>query len=40
VPPPFILGRGHRRLAPHIYTDQEIGDLLTMSDRLTPLGKC
>ena len=38
VPPPFILGRGHRRLAPHIYTDQEIGDLLTMSDRLTPLG--
>jgi integrase/recombinase XerC len=28
VPPPFILGRGHRRLAPHIYTDQEIRDLL------------
>ena len=22
VPPPFILGRGHRRLAPHIYTNQ------------------
>jgi len=38
VPPPFILGHGHRRLAPHIYTDQEIGDLLTLSDRMTPPG--
>ena len=38
VPPPFILGRGHRRLAPHIYTDQEIGDLLDLSGRMTPLG--
>ena len=38
VPPPFILGRGHRRLAPHIYTDQEIGDLLTLSYRMTPPG--
>ena len=38
VPPPFILGRGHRRLAPHIYTDQEIGDLLALSGRLTPPG--
>jgi len=38
VPPPFILGRGHRRLAPHIYTAQEIGDLLDLSGRMTPLG--
>lgn len=38
VPPPFILGRGHRRLAPHIYTDQEIGDLLDLSGRMTPQG--
>ena len=38
VPPPFILGRGHRRLAPHIYTDQEIGDLLALSERMTPPG--
>ncbi|WP_213956695.1 MULTISPECIES: tyrosine-type recombinase/integrase [unclassified Variovorax] len=38
VPPPFILGRGHRRLAPHIYTDQEIADLLEMAGRMTPQG--
>ncbi|MDD2880959.1 MAG: hypothetical protein PHQ58_11000 [Rhodoferax sp.] len=38
VPPPFILGRGHRRLAPHIYTDQEIRDLLALTDRMTPPG--
>ena len=38
MPPPFILGRGHRRLAPHIYTDQEIGDLLTLCDHMTPQG--
>ncbi len=38
VPPPFVLGRGHRRLAPHIYTDQEIGDLLDLCGRMTPLG--
>jgi integrase/recombinase XerC len=38
VPPPFILGRGHRRLAPHIYTDQELGDLLDLAGRMTPQG--
>lgn len=38
VPPPFILGRGHRRLAPHIYTDQEIGDLLELAGRMPPQG--
>ncbi|CAN7693688.1 tyrosine-type recombinase/integrase [Variovorax sp. LjRoot290] len=36
VPPPFILGRGHRRLAPHIYTEQEIVDLLEVAGRMTP----
>ena len=38
VPPPFILGRGHRRLAPHIYTDQEIRDLLDLCGRMDPEG--
>lgn len=38
VPPPYILGRGHRRLAPHIYTDQEIGDLLDLAGRMAPQG--
>lgn len=38
VPPPFILGHGHRRLAPHIYTDQEIRDLLDAASRMTPQG--
>jgi integrase len=38
VPPPFILGHGHRRLAPHIYTDQEIRDLLDQAGRLSPRG--
>lgn len=38
VPPPFILGRGHRRMAPHIYTDQEIGELLDLCGRMTPQG--
>jgi integrase len=38
VPPPFILGHGHGRLAPHIYTDQEISDLLDAAGGLTPQG--
>ena len=38
VPPPFILGRGHRRLTPHIYTNQEIGDLLDLCGRMMPHG--
>lgn len=38
VPPPFILGRSHRRLAPHIYSDQEIADLLDAAGRMTPMG--
>jgi integrase len=38
VPPLGILGRGHRRLAPHIYTDEEIRELLDQAGRLTPRG--
>lgn len=36
VPPPFILGHGHRRLAPHIYTDEEIAGLLDACARMAP----
>lgn len=32
------LGLGHRRLTPHIYTDEEIVQLLQHAGRLTPLG--
>lgn len=35
IPPRGILGRGHRRLAPHIYTDQEIIQLLDAAGGLT-----
>lgn len=35
IPPKGILGRGHRRLAPHIYTDQEIMQLLDAAGRLS-----
>ena len=38
IPPRSILGRGHRRLAPHIYTDEEIEQLLGAASRLAPLG--
>jgi integrase/recombinase XerC len=38
VPDSKTFGRGHRRLAPHIYTEQEIGDLLDEAGRLTPQG--
>ena len=38
VPPPFILRRGHRPLVPHIYTEQEVGDLLDLSGRMSPPG--
>jgi integrase len=33
-----IFGRSHRRLAPHIYTDQEIDDLLVAARKLPPHG--
>lgn len=35
IPPRGILGRSHRRLAPHIYTDQEILQLLDAAGQLT-----
>jgi integrase/recombinase XerC len=36
IPPLGILGRGHRRLVPHIYTDQEVVQLLQATNCLTP----
>lgn len=36
VPDLKTFGPGHRRLAPHIYTDQEVCDLLEEAGRLTP----
>jgi integrase len=38
IPPLGICGPGHRRLAPHIYTDAEIQDLLNATANLLPLG--
>ncbi|MEX2400895.1 MAG: tyrosine-type recombinase/integrase [Rhodothermales bacterium] len=38
VPDAKTFGPGHRRLAPHIYTHQEILDLLQEAGRLRPLG--
>ena len=38
IPPPGALGRGHRRLVPHIYSDQEVAQLLQATNRLTPEG--
>ena len=37
-PQTAIFGRSHRRLAPHIYSEQEICDLLTAARCLTPQG--
>jgi len=38
VPDSKTFGRGHRRLTPHIYTEQEICDLLDEAGRLSPQG--
>ncbi len=38
VPDADVFGRRHRRLAPHIYTDEEIADLLAAARRLPPAG--
>ena len=38
VPDSKTFGRGHRRLAPHIYTEHEICELLDEAGRLTPQG--
>lgn len=37
-PQTAIFGRSHRRLAPHIYSEQEICDLVAAASRLTPEG--
>ncbi|MDI4665309.1 MULTISPECIES: tyrosine-type recombinase/integrase [Xanthobacter] len=37
-PQTAIFGRSHRRLAPHIYSEQEICDLLAAARRLAPYG--
>lgn len=36
IPPPHLLGPAHRRLTPHIYSDQEIMKLLDMAKKLIP----
>ena len=38
VPEIDAFGRNRRRLAPHLYTDREIVDLLNAADRLSPRG--
>ena len=38
VPPLGVLGRGHRRLAPHIYTNKEVAQLVQAAGRLEPEG--
>jgi integrase len=37
MPPPGLLGRAYRRLAPHVCTPREIGDLLAHSRQLLPV---
>ncbi|WP_352995599.1 tyrosine-type recombinase/integrase [Mesorhizobium sp. M0904] len=37
-PQTATFGRSHRRLAPHIYSEQEICDLVTAASRLAPEG--
>ena len=39
MPEADTFGRSRRRLAPHLYTDREIVDLLAAADRLSPKGK-
>ncbi len=38
VPATRLFGRGHCRLTPHIYTDQEVLDLLRAAREMTPQG--
>lgn len=38
VPPTRLLGRAHRRLAPHVYTQDELGAMLAEAARLPPPG--
>lgn len=36
IPPPHLLGPAHRRLTPHIYSNQEIAQLLDVANDLRP----
>mgnify|MGYP001814028019 CR=1 FL=1 len=36
VPPARLLGPAHRRLAPHIYTEEELAQMLTAAAKLAP----
>jgi integrase len=36
VPPPGLLGRGHRRVPPHIYTSEELSNLMQAAIELNP----
>jgi integrase len=38
VPQRDLCGRAHRRLAPHIYTEQELAELLAVSAAMSPAG--
>lgn len=38
IPPRYLFGRAHHRLAPHIFTDDEVQDLLVACDGLYPPG--
>ncbi|MEC5409368.1 tyrosine-type recombinase/integrase [Paraburkholderia sp. MPAMCS5] len=38
IPPRYLFGRAHHRLAPHIFTDDEVLDLLAACDGLYPPG--
>lgn len=38
IPSRFLFGRPHRRLAPHIYTDRELSQLIAAATRLHPAG--
>ena len=38
IPPQGLLGRAHRRIAPHIYSDREISDLIAAAGQLLSHG--
>jgi integrase len=38
IPPPNLLGPGHRRVAPHIYSEREVSDMLDTARNLRPEG--
>lgn len=38
IPPPGLFGPSHRRITPHIYTEQELCELIAAAERIRPLG--